>query len=55
MLATVPTIRIDHLSEAQKRAYLLADNKLALNAGWDSEILAIEFRMARRSEVHRGL
>jgi ParB-like chromosome segregation protein Spo0J len=40
----VPTIRIDHLSEAQKRAYVIADNKLALNAGWDPEILAIEFQ-----------
>ncbi len=38
----VPTIRLDHLSEAQKRAYVLADNKLALNAGWDEELLAVE-------------
>jgi ParB-like chromosome segregation protein Spo0J len=43
-LETVPTIRIEHLSDAQKRAYVLADNKLALNAGWDPEILAIEFQ-----------
>jgi ParB-like chromosome segregation protein Spo0J len=41
-MAEVPTIRIDHLSDAQKRAYVLADNKLALKAGWDPEILAIE-------------
>ena len=41
---TVPTIRIEYLSEAQKRAYVIADNKLALNAGWDPEILAIEFQ-----------
>jgi ParB-like chromosome segregation protein Spo0J len=40
----VPTIRIEHLSEAQKRAYVLADNKIAANAGWDSEILAIELQ-----------
>ncbi len=39
---SVPTIRLDHLSEAQKRAYVLADNKLALNAGWNEELLAIE-------------
>src|SRR6516162_7281535 len=39
--STVPTIRIEHLSEAQKRAYVLADNKIAANAGWDPEILAI--------------
>jgi DNA modification methylase len=38
----VPTIRITGLSEAQKRAFVLADNKIAENAGWDREILAIE-------------
>jgi len=43
-LETVPTIRIEHLSDAQKRAYVIADNKVALNAGWDPEILAIEFQ-----------
>lgn len=41
-LTAVPTIRLDHLSEAQKRAYVIADNKLAENAGWDAELLAIE-------------
>lgn len=41
---TVPTIALSHLSEAERRAYVLADNKLALNAGWDREILAIEFQ-----------
>lgn len=41
---TVPTIALSHLSEAERRAYVLADNKLALNAGWDSEILAIELQ-----------
>jgi DNA modification methylase len=39
----VPTIELTHLSEAQKKAYILADNKLALNAGWDDALLAIEF------------
>lgn len=43
-LEKVPTIRIEHLSEAQKRAYVIADNKLAENAGWDREILAIELQ-----------
>ena len=43
-LATVPTIRLEHLTEAQKRAYILADNKLAEKAGWDREILAIELQ-----------
>lgn len=43
-LATVPTIALSHLSAAERRAYILADNKLALNAGWDNEILSIEFQ-----------
>ena len=38
----VPCIRLGHLTEAQKQAYILADNKLALNAGWDDELLKIE-------------
>jgi DNA modification methylase len=43
-LATVPTLKLSHLSPAERRAYVLADNKLALNAGWDNEILAIELQ-----------
>ena len=39
---TVPTICLDHLTDEQKRAYVLADNQLALNAGWDEELLKIE-------------
>lgn len=42
-LADVPCIRLAHLSDAQKRAYIIADNKLALNAGWDDKMLALEF------------
>ncbi len=41
-IAEVPTIRLDWLTREQIRAYAVADNKLALNAGWDTEILAIE-------------
>jgi len=40
----VPTIKLFHLSAAEQRAYVLADNKLALNAGWDRETLAIELQ-----------
>lgn len=43
-MADVPCIRLAHLSEAQKRAYVIADNKLALNSGWDEKMLAIEFK-----------
>jgi DNA modification methylase len=38
----VPCLRLDYLTEAQKKAYVIADNKLALNAGWDDEMLALE-------------
>ena len=41
-LIDVPTVVARHWSEAQKRAYILADNKLALNAGWDEDMLAVE-------------
>lgn len=43
-IAAVPTLRLSHLSAEERRAYVLADNKLALNAGWDTEILAIELQ-----------
>ena len=42
-LDEVPTMTATGWSEAQKRAYVIADNKLALNAGWDNEMLAVEF------------
>lgn len=41
-LTEVPCIRLSHLSESQKRAYVIADNKLALNAGWDNAMLKLE-------------
>lgn len=43
-MTTVPVIELAHLSEAQKRAYIIADNRLALNAGWDEDLLAEELR-----------
>lgn len=41
-LKEVPVIVLDHLTETQKRAYILADNQLALNAGWDEQLLRSE-------------
>jgi DNA modification methylase len=41
-LETVPCIRLEHMTPDEKRAYVLADNKLALNAGWDEDLLAQE-------------
>jgi ParB-like chromosome segregation protein Spo0J len=43
-LATVPTVKLSHLTPEERRAYVIADNKLALNAVWDTEILAIELQ-----------
>lgn len=42
-ITEVPCVMVEHLTEAQKKAYILADNRLALDAGWDNELLAIEF------------
>jgi DNA modification methylase len=50
-LKTIPAIRIDHLNEDEKRAYMLADNKLAENAGWDPELLKIELTYLNRIDI----
>lgn len=42
-LSEVPCIRLEHMTDAQKRAYVIADNRLALNSGWDMEMLKVEF------------
>ena len=42
--AEVPTLRVEHLNQTEKRAYILADNRLAEEAGWDQEMLAIELQ-----------
>jgi hypothetical protein len=47
-LAEIPTVQIGHLSAAQKKAYILADNRLAELAGWDKEILTVEYRAYRQ-------
>ena len=43
-LEDVPIVRIEHMNEQQKRAYVIADNQLALNAGWDDDMLACELQ-----------
>jgi len=48
-LAEVPCVVLDGLSEAQKKAYIIADNKLALNSGWDADMLKVE--MERLGEL----
>ena len=46
-LAEVPCVYADHLTEAQKKAYILADNRMALDAGWDEEMLRVEIDALR--------
>ena len=48
-LKEVPVIELKHLTPAQKRAYILADNRLALDAGWDEEMLALELAELREA------
>ena len=43
-IAEVPCVYADHLTEAQKKAYILADNRMALDAGWDEELLSVEMQ-----------
>src|SRR5215470_4640176 len=43
-MSDIPTVRVDHLTPAQIRAYVIADNRLAENAGWNRELLALELQ-----------
>ena len=54
-LDTVPCIRLSHLSETQRKAYIIADNKLALNSGWDEEMLLLEFADLEAAEFDMEL
>jgi DNA modification methylase len=48
----VPVIRLEHLSESQRRALVIADNRLALNAGWDEEMLALELGALKEEDFN---
>jgi hypothetical protein len=50
-ISTVPCLRFGHLSATETRAYVLADNKLALNAGWDEELLGLELKELMESDI----
>jgi DNA modification methylase len=54
-LKKVPCIKESHLTETQRRAYILADNKLSLNAGWDDEMLAVELSELQAEDFDLGL
>ena len=51
----VPCIELAGLSDMQRRAYIIADNKLALNAGWDDELLAIELGELNAADFDMGV
>jgi len=51
----VPVIELAGMTEAEKRAYVIADNKLALNAGWDDALLALEMRDLQGMDFDLGL
>lgn len=50
-LDKVPTIELSGLTESQKKAYILADNKIALNSGWDEELLKVELEELKISDI----
>lgn len=54
-LSEVPCIELAHLTKAQRRAYIIADNKLAMNAGWDNQMLALEFEDLKTEEFDLAL
>jgi DNA modification methylase len=54
-LKDVPCLRLGHLSETQKRAYVIADNKLALNSGWDFDMLKVEFANLKEEDFDLSL
>ena len=54
-ITEIPCVFAEHLTEAQKRAYILADNRLAMNAGWDAEMLAVELSDLQGSDFDISL
>ena len=54
-IAEVPCVFVDYLSEAQKKAYILADNRMALDAGWDEELLRVEIEALQGADFDVSL
>ena len=53
--ATVPCVYVDHLTEAEKKAYILADNRMAEDAGWDEEMLRVELEALKEMSIDLSL
>jgi ParB-like chromosome segregation protein Spo0J len=54
-ITVVPCIRLDHLTEAQRKAYIIADNKIALNSTWDKDLLMVEIDSLKELDVDLDL
>lgn len=54
-ITEVPCVFVDYLTEAQKKAYILADNRMALDAGWDEELLRVELEALQAENIDLGL
>ena len=54
-LREIPCVFADHLSEAQKKAYIIADNRMAMDAGWDEELLRVEIESLQAEDFDIGL
>lgn len=54
-ISKVPCVFADHLTEAQKKAYILADNRMALDAGWDEEMLKVEIEALQAEDIDLSL
>lgn len=54
-ITEVPCVFVDHLTEAQKKAYILADNRMALDAGWDEDLLRVELEALEEMGYDLGL
>jgi len=54
-MTELPVVEADHLTDAQRKAYVIADNRLALNAGWDDEILSTELSLLKDDDFDLSL
>lgn len=54
-ITEVPCVFVDHLTEAQKKAYILADNRMAMDAGWDEELLRVELEALEEMGFDLGM
>ena len=54
-ISEIPCVFVDHMTEAQKKAYILADNRMAMDAGWDEELLKVEIEALQTEDFDLSL